>query len=73
MPLYEAGVIYHRRGDMEYEGTLNFPRGRRDDRVDCMSFGLMVVQNTTGQFATQFKEIKWLFSATLSYPLVVFA
>lgn len=57
VPLYEAGVIYHRRGDMEYEKELlTFPRGRRDDRVDCMSFGLMVVQNTTGQFATQFKK-----------------
>ncbi len=39
MPMYERGVIYHRHADVEYERELfAFPRGKHDDRVDCMSF-----------------------------------
>jgi phage terminase large subunit-like protein len=39
LPLYATGVIFHRRTDTEYEKELlTFPSGRRDDRIDCMSF-----------------------------------
>lgn len=39
LPMYERGVIFHRHSDVEYERELlSFPRGRHDDRADCMSF-----------------------------------
>lgn len=39
LPMYERGVVYHKHSDVEYERELlAFPRGRRDDRADCMSF-----------------------------------
>jgi predicted phage terminase large subunit-like protein len=47
IPLYEAGVIYHRHTDKEYElELLTFPRGRRDDRIDAMAMALDAVKNT---------------------------
>jgi len=47
LPLYAAGVIFHRKGDMEYERELlAFPRGRRDDRIDAMSMFLLLEANT---------------------------
>lgn len=48
LPLYERGVIFHNPIlDKEYEEELlQFPRGRRDDRADCMSFFLDVMDNT---------------------------
>lgn len=60
LPLYETGVIYHRKSDTEYERELlAFPRGRRDDRADAMSMALGVIQNTGGRSAKQFRP-KWL-------------
>jgi phage terminase large subunit-like protein len=57
LPLYGAGVIYHRKGDVEYERELlSFPRGRRDDRADCMSFLLQIDHHAGGQYAKQFKK-----------------
>lgn len=42
LPLYAAGVIHHSPTDHEYEReALVFPKGKRDDRVDCMSFMLL--------------------------------
>lgn len=39
VPLYEAGVIFHRYDDKGYEEQLlEFPFGRHDDRIDAMSF-----------------------------------
>lgn len=39
IPLYEAGVIFHRMDDQGYERQLlEFPYGRHDDRIDAMSF-----------------------------------
>lgn len=56
LPLYGAGVIFHLQGDVEYERELlSFPRGRRDDRIDCMSFLNIVVANTTGGAARQYR------------------
>lgn len=58
LPLYGAGVIYHRRGDVEYEReVLSFPRGRRDDRVDAFSMFLLLPINTAGR-VTQYIP-KW--------------
>lgn len=54
LPLYGAGVIYHRKGDVEYERELlSFPRGRRDDRADAMSFLLLTNHHAGGQYAKQ--------------------
>lgn len=37
--LYELGLIHHLPVDQEYETQLlHFPRGKHDDRIDCMSF-----------------------------------
>ena len=47
LPLYERGVIYHKRSDVEYEKeALQFPKGRRDDRLDAMSFSLEAMDQT---------------------------
>jgi len=49
LSLYERGVIWHRKGiyDTEYElELLKFPRGKRDDRADCMSFALDALKKT---------------------------
>lgn len=60
LPLYESGVIYHRKSDVEYERELlSFPRGRRDDRIDSMSMALGIVQNTGSRTAKQFRPA-WL-------------
>jgi len=58
IPLYERGVIFHSPvADKEYEEELlQFPRGRRDDRADCMSFMLDIMDNTRrSKSAKQFK------------------
>lgn len=47
IPLYKAGVIYHRRGQdeaLEME-LLQFPKGRHDDRPDALSYHLQVVRH----------------------------
>lgn len=47
IPLYEAGVIFHLEKDGLYEQQLlEFPRGRRDDRIDAMSFCLEYLKPT---------------------------
>lgn len=56
LPLYETGVIHHRRTDVEYERELlAFPRGRRDDRIDAMANALEIVKNTGGTRAKVYK------------------
>lgn len=48
IPLYKAGVIFHRHSDVELERELlQFPKGRRDDRADCLAMQLEAWQNTT--------------------------
>lgn len=56
LPMYERGVIYHKHSDVEYERELlSFPRGRHDDRVDCLAFLTDVADlGTSGQKAKQF-------------------
>jgi predicted phage terminase large subunit-like protein len=47
IPLYKAGVIFHRQSDKELESELlQFPQGRHDDRADALSFMLQVMENT---------------------------
>jgi len=56
LPLYNAGVVHHRHSDFEYEReALSFPRGKRDDRIDAMSF-LLLTENTQGNSVQQFKK-----------------
>lgn len=39
LPLYEAGIVFHRSDDFAYESELlEFPFGAHDDRIDAMSF-----------------------------------
>lgn len=57
LPLYETGVIYHRHTDIEYEReALAFPRGKRDDRVDAMSFTVAYTDASFG--GTPVKQFK---------------
>jgi len=47
VPLYKAGVIYHRKGEdsqLEME-LLQFPKGRHDDEPDVLSMHLGVVRH----------------------------
>lgn len=49
IPLYKNGIIFHRAGGSEkdYEAELlSFPQGKKDDRIDAVSFALDVVPNT---------------------------
>jgi hypothetical protein len=56
LPLYERGVVYHRKTDVEYETELlQFPKGKRDDRADCCSFLLEALDHTgSGRAPKQF-------------------
>lgn len=48
IPLYERGVIFGRTyGDGDYiREALEFPRGKHDDRIDCMSMIFNAFENT---------------------------
>lgn len=58
LPLYATGVIHHRRTDIEYEKELlTFPKGKRDDRIDTMSFLQDALDPTyDNQYAKQTKS-----------------
>lgn len=54
--LYERKVVWHKKGsfDTNYElELLAFPRGRRDDRADVMSFALDALKATDAQRETK--------------------
>jgi len=54
IPLYKAGVIFHRRADMDLETELlQFPKGKLDDRADALASQLEAVKHT--QAATTYK------------------
>jgi predicted phage terminase large subunit-like protein len=58
IPLYRSGLIHHRRFvDTELEKQLfEFPKGRRDDRIDAMSMMIQLIENTkTSMFAPQWR------------------
>lgn len=47
IPLYKTGVIHHLPTDTDYERELlQFPKGRRDDRIDAMASQLEAIENT---------------------------
>lgn len=60
--LYQNKVIWHLAGkDVNYElELLAFPKGRRDDRADCMAFMLTALEDypSSGMAAKQYKP-KW--------------
>lgn len=59
VPLYKNGLIFHRESgaDKDYEmELLEFPQGRRDDRIDATSFALDIVPNTTVQETKEQKK-----------------
>lgn len=48
IPMYERGVIYGRQyGDGDYmREAMEFPRGKHDDRIDCMAMLFFAFNNT---------------------------
>lgn len=62
IPLYRAGVIWHRKGEDDALETelLQFPKGRRDDRIDALSYGLQAVRHAPRQAEeTQDGRLNW--------------
>lgn len=56
IPLYDRGVIFHRRSDQDYEEELlTFPRGRRDDRIDTMASAVLGLDRTRSHHAGRVK------------------
>jgi predicted phage terminase large subunit-like protein len=58
LPMYENGVVRHKKTDREYEHELlAFPRGKHDDRIDAMAMAVTeALQNTrAGRSAKQFR------------------
>ncbi len=46
VPMYKAGVIFHRHIDQELENELlMFPVGKRDDRIDALAYLQQIVKN----------------------------
>jgi predicted phage terminase large subunit-like protein len=59
LPMYENGVIFHKRTDREYEHELlAFPRGKHDDRIDAMAMVCTeALQNTrAGRAVKQYRQ-----------------
>ena len=47
IPLYKAGIIFHRHSDKDLERELlQFPKGKRDDRVDALASQLEAIEPT---------------------------
>lgn len=47
VPMYQAGVIWHRHADQAYESELlSFPNGKHDDRIDAMAYIQYAMDNT---------------------------
>jgi predicted phage terminase large subunit-like protein len=59
VPLYKAGVIFHRRSDVELERELlQFPKGKHDDRADALASQLEAVENTA-QKTKPYQQPAW--------------
>jgi len=55
IPLYKAGVVFHRKTDTEFESELlMFPLGKHDDRIDAFAYLPQVLDNIRTA-AKQFK------------------
>lgn len=60
IPLYKAGMIFHRHSDSELERELmQFPSGKHDDRADCLSFVLDVADVTIRNDQVEDKVMAW--------------
>lgn len=47
IPLYKAGIVFHRKSDTELERELlQFPKGKHDDRIDALASMLEAIENT---------------------------
>lgn len=47
IPMYKAGIVYHRHSDGELERELlQFPKGKHDDRIDALSMVQDIVDRT---------------------------
>lgn len=56
LPMYENGVIYHRRSDRDYEHELiAFPRGKHDDRIDAMAMACTEAITNSRSSVKQYK------------------
>lgn len=59
VPLYKAGVIFHRKSDTELERELlQFPQGKHDDRIDALASHLEAIENTQAK-QKPFTQPKW--------------
>jgi len=59
VPLYKAGVIFHRKSDTELERELlQFPQGKHDDRIDALASHLEAIENTSEKLKPLIQE-KW--------------
>lgn len=61
IPLYKAGVIYHRKGitdKLELE-EMQFPHGSHDDHPDCLSMQLGVVRHAPRTGEEQDGRLSW--------------
>lgn len=57
IPRYKSGVIFHRREDVDLEmELLQYPKGRHEDRVDCLSFVLEIMDETVFPESPEQKE-----------------
>jgi hypothetical protein len=54
---YKAGTIFHRRSDTALQvELLQFPKGRHDDRIDCLAFALEVADGAMPSETPKEKE-----------------
>lgn len=63
LPLYKAGVMWHRKSDKELENELlAFPVGKHDDRIDALAYLQQVITHTINSqgSATYYPHLKKL-------------
>lgn len=59
IPMYEAGVVFHRHSDAEYEReALTFPAGKHDDRLDAMAMQIQILDSTRSEAGAKVKKPK---------------
>lgn len=57
IPLYKAGVLYHRSNHTELEEELLvFPKGKHDDRADALAYAQQILENTFVHVPLRHKE-----------------
>lgn len=59
LPLYNVGVLYHRKHHTKLEEQLlRFPRGKNDDVADCLAMQLEAVESEGNGFKQYKKKLK---------------